>query len=304
MNFQCTRRKFDNNRVTLEFYPLRFSMVARERVRFPVGKAANTLRGALGASFRKLACRPECESARRCQFRVECDYARFFEPFAAGEGPSGLSDWPRPFVLRAWHLDGQSFERNATFDFSLHLFAVRDPAVPRLVEAIAAMARAGFGPAQGRAEMASVTGMAIQTLSLLPRREASRVAVRFLTPTELKSGGGLASTPEFPVLFARIRDRLSILRALYGDGPLEIDFAAEAERARDIRLVRCDTERVRLERRSSRTGLTHSLGGFTGEAEYEGDLTGFLPYLEAAQWTGVGRQTVWGKGQIEVRCLN
>jgi len=44
----------------------------------------------------------------------------------------------------------------------------------------------------------------------------------------------------------------------------------------------------------------HSLGGFTGEAEYEGDLAEFLPWLRAARWVGVGRQTVWGKGELRV----
>jgi len=34
--------------------------------------------------------------------------------------------------------------------------------------------------------------------------------------------------------------------------------------------------------------------------EYEGDLTEFVPYLRAARWTGVGRQTAWGKGAIEI----
>jgi hypothetical protein len=43
------------------------------------------------------------------------------------------------------------------------------------------------------------------------------------------------------------------------------------------------------------------LGGFVGEADYTGDLTEFLPYLRAAQWTGVGRQTTWGKGAIALQ---
>ena len=47
----------------------------------------------------------------------------------------------------------------------------------------------------------------------------------------------------------------------------------------------------------------HSIGGFVGEAEYEGDLAEFVPYLRVAKWTGVGRQTVWGKGEVEVRIL-
>jgi len=130
-----------------------------------------------------------------------------------------------------------------------------------------------------------------------PAKPVTRVTVRFVTPTELK---GASSEPEFGVLASRIRDRISTLRELYGDGPLEIDFKAFGERAAQVRMTRCEFQHVAAERRSSRTGQTHSLGGFTGEADYEGDLTEFVPYLEAARWTGVGRQTIWGKGEIHV----
>ena len=99
---------------------------------------------------------------------------------------------------------------------------------------------------------------------------------------------------------ARIRDRIGALRELYGDGPLDIDFRAFGERAARVRMTHCEIARVETERRSSRTGQTHPIGGFVGEAEYEGDLSEFIPYLKAAQWTGVGRQTVWGKGEIHV----
>jgi len=51
-------------------------------------------------------------------------------------------------------------------------------------------------------------------------------------------------------------------------------------------------------RRSSRTGQTHTIGGFTGSAIYAGELTEFMPFLRAAWWTGVGRHTVWGNGVI------
>jgi hypothetical protein len=37
-----------------------------------------------------------------------------------------------------------------------------------------------------------------------------------------------------------------------------------------------------------------------GEAEYEGELAEFLPYWRLGKWVGVGRQTVWGKGEMEV----
>ena len=127
-----------------------------------------------------------------------------------------------------------------------------------------------------------------------------RVRVRFLTPTELKSGGALTKRPEFAVLFGRLRDRVSTLRALYGAGALEVDFRELGERAARICMGHCQLQWEKVERKSGRTGQTHPLGGFTGEAEYEGSLGEFLPWLRAARWVGVGRQTVWGKGDVRV----
>ena len=133
-----------------------------------------------------------------------------------------------------------------------------------------------------------------------PPERAGRVRVRFVTPTELKTEHQVADRPEFGILFGRLRDRIGTLRALYGAGPLEIDFRAMGERAAAVRMTRCELQRNEVDRLSSRTGQRHSLGGFVGEAEYEGELGEFLPYLRLGKWVGVGRQTVWGKGEIEV----
>ena len=127
-----------------------------------------------------------------------------------------------------------------------------------------------------------------------------KIRVEFLSPTELKHEHRVTNRPEFPILFGRIRDRISTLRSLYGPGPLEIDFQAIGLRAAAVKMTRCEGQRVEARRRSSRTGQTHSIGGFVGIAEYEGDLAEFLPYLEVGRWTGVGRQSVWGKGEFSV----
>ena len=87
-------------------------------------------------------------------------------------------------------------------------------------------------------------------------------------------------------------------------GPLDIDFRGLAERARAVTTLRSEFRRVAIQRRSSRTGQRHRIGGFVGFAEYDGDLTEFVPYLEAAHWTGVGRHCTWGNGQIATSILN
>ena len=65
-------------------------------------------------------------------------------------------------------------------------------------------------------------------------------------------------------------------------------------------MTRCDVFQLDVERLSSRTGQRHPIGGFGGAAEYEGDLTEFVPYLETAVYTGVGRQTTFGNGEIRI----
>jgi hypothetical protein len=312
--------------LNFRLHPLRFSFVAKESLHFPPGKSSNLLRGAFGSIFRRIACVPHCNDAHTCEIRASCPYARMFEPSALVAGPSGLADWPRPFVFRATHLDGRTINASESFSFDLNLFDMGSPAIAYLVLAFSQLAHEGLGPRRGRATLADVSqlneaGDPVQrlydgksfllqqspppmTLSLEPSPEpVERLRVKFLTPTELKSGQQVTSRPDFGVLAARIRDRLSTLRELYGDGPLEIDFRGFGERAARVRMTQCRLGRVDVERRSSRTGQVHSLGGFVGEAEYEGELTEFIPYLRAAKWTGVGRQTVWGNGQIEIEIM-
>jgi hypothetical protein len=263
--------------VTFDLQAYRFHFAARDSIHFPRGQAGNVLRGALGSILREIAC--------------EGDYSRIFEPASAGAGPSGLADWPRPFVIRAASLDGQTLQPGDPFSFGLNLFNMRNPALEHFTRAFAQWAH-----------LISVEHSQV-VVDLSPRSApASRVRVEFQTPTELKAEDGNAS--DFPVLLARTRDRLSTLRSLYGAGPLEIDFRGLVERARSVKTVRCELRGVAVERRSSRTGQRHGIGGLVGFADYEGDLTEFLPYLQAAHWTGVGRHCTWGNGQIHTEILD
>jgi hypothetical protein len=78
--------------------------------------------------------------------------------------------------------------------------------------------------------------------------------VRFVTPMELKTEHRVADRPEVGILYGRLCDRISALRALYGAGPLEIDFRAMGERAALVRMTRCELKRTDVDRLSSRTG--------------------------------------------------
>jgi len=287
---------------TFEFYRFRFHFRALDRLFFPPGKSANVVRGAFGAVLRDTV--------------PPAVYSHLFEPRAdtappAGTAPSGLADWPRPFVLRVAHLDGLTIGPGEPLHLDAHVFDVHQPALPHFQAALARLAEKGLGPGHGRAQLEHTEALDladspresdapnIVSLDAAPG-EIPSVTVHFRTPTELKSVGTVADRPEFAILFRRLRDRISTLRALYGEGPLEIDFRAMGERAASIRMKRCELTWEQVSRRSGRTGQVHSIGGFTGEAVYEGALAEFLPWLQAARWVGIGRQTVWGKGDVRV----
>ncbi|HEX5228887.1 MAG TPA: CRISPR system precrRNA processing endoribonuclease RAMP protein Cas6 [Bryobacteraceae bacterium] len=262
--------------MTFELDARTFQLVARRVTRFPPAAAGNVLRGVLGKGLRTVASGEE--------------YARIFAPRATGPGPSGLSDRPRPFVLRCTSLNGRVVQPGEAFCFGLHWFDARSPSLDLI--------KTAFG------RWADVTALDRQrvSLDLAPSRAASRVRVDFQTPTELKAKGQSVNSG-FSVLLARARDRVSTLSSLYGDGPLEIDFRALAERAKLIQTARSDLRPLSVERLSKGTGQRHNIGGFVGFAEYEGDLAEFVPYLEAASFTGVGRHCTWGNGHITTKII-
>jgi hypothetical protein len=301
----------------LTVLPYRFTFRPLDPISFPIGKAANTLRGALGLALRRISCPAACEKPGP---GCDCPYARLFAPRSLA-GPSGFSDPPRPFVLRTIALDGRSFPPKSVFSFDLHLFANDTAALIPIAQAFQATMAEGLGSSHSRVELTSIEVLnearhparriypatrleqqpAGLVLPLSPDiKPISEVRVNFVTPTELKHEGVIVENPEFFILMARLRDRISALATLYGSGPLEIDHIGLTERARGVHVVASDLSWVAAERRSSRTGQRHPLGGFVGRVTYCGPLAEFMPWLRAGYWTGVGRQTVWGKGVIDL----
>lgn len=277
---------------TFDFRAIIFRFAARAPIAFDACGSGNWLRGAFGSALRETACSPDCPvragySVHSCPFHLACAYSRMFEPVST-KGPSGLADPPRPFVFRLAHLANRSLASGEIFSVQINSFDTRGNDFGEFASAFGRLSRAEL----------IATSSTLFSLSLCPPLDQTmRICVQFVTPTDLKSSRASAP-PEFSTLFARARDRVSTLRALYGPGPLDIDFRRMGERALGIRTVHSDLRRVRRERQSGRTGQIHSIGGFVGTVAYEGPITEFLPVLQAARWTGVGRHCVWGNGEI------
>ncbi|MBI5086360.1 MAG: CRISPR system precrRNA processing endoribonuclease RAMP protein Cas6 [Acidobacteria bacterium] len=252
----------------LDFHVRTCRITLRARVPLDLpAPASNRFRGALGFQLPEEVFRPSVQ-----------------------QGPSGMRDRPRPFSLRAHHLDGVSLQPGEPFELALNLFYA-DPAPFR--DAFAHL------PWVALADWSETLHQLYLEASGGPGGlSQADLRIRFLTPTELKPPIPPGSLPPFATLLARACDRIAALRAFYGPGPLELDHAAFRAPAAGVATLGGRLGHVSAARASARTGQTHPLGGVTGFVDYAQVPGAYLPWLQAAAWTGVGRQTVWGNGVI------
>jgi hypothetical protein len=243
---------------------------AEDGAELPREGISNFFRGALGAALHGMCQCRECGGGSG-----ECIYRRYFKP-QWREGPSGYRDAPRPFVLRmkSFGVEVVSFELN--------------PPWPMFEQAFA---KAGLECFNVRSRIC---------LPMIGEPAPGKLRVEFRTPTEIKEGGVVLEQPEFAPLIRRLAERVQALGTLYQGWPAEWNLREALAGAEDLRLAGWQWSRTETFRRSSTNGAVHSIGGFTGWAEYEGPVGKFRPLLEIGRWTGVGRQTMWGKGEIRV----
>ena len=263
-------------------------------------------RGRFGNALRA-AC---CGGSPACPRGEDCIRGRLFDGHRTGPGPSGLGSPPRPYVFRCFHLHGAPIRAGGSFYIDVHFFDVPS------VERHGALLRQVFsGTASGgdqRARLLSTNSLDVHgaespdwnamvfDLAQPEPTTSGEITLDFVSPTELVEQGRIVSGLPFPLLIRRLRDRVSVLRAIHGGGPLELDFKSFANHADSVQILHHSLKFLQGERRSSRTGQTHPLRGWVGPVTYAGPWLGYLPWLLAGQWTGVGEQTVFGKGAFVV----
>lgn len=318
----------------------RFILEPEDRLALHPRNPGNTLRGAFGATFKRLVCPTPGECRETCRLKATCPYGQIFEP-SPPPGTDRLSlnqDIPRPFILRPPNQAQPVADASRPLPFDLHLIGLAIEYFPYFLITFRELEQQGLGLGRGRFEIIRV--LTLHSPSPLrgegegegeteiysskdhlvrpsPHRltfedcrrlateqfttNSERITLCFLTPTHLKAGGQIISRPDFHHLMKRLRDRINALAHFYCHDRLDIDHKGFGHRAEAVRTVRCHMRWEDRDRRSWKTGQTHEMGGFVGEATYEGALDEFLPLLILGQYTHIGKYAVWGNGQYEIR---
>lgn len=122
--------------------------------------------------------------------------------------------------------------------------------------------------------------------------------LRFLTPTRIRVEGDLQASMNFELLVKNLLRRVSLLIAVHGSAPLELDWGGLIARAATVRTRSSNLRWSDWERYSNNQKTKMAFGGFVGEVEYEGEaLPEFACLLAAGEILHVGTGTTFGLGR-------
>ncbi|SHK45837.1 Uncharacterized conserved protein [Rhodothermus profundi] len=291
---------------------------------------AATIRGALGASLRRLVCITRLSDCTDCPFRWPCIYGYLFEtpPPPGGQQLRKLQNVPRPYVVRRPKLHERQFVPGTTLQIELLLIGRARMYLPYLMLALQRLETQGIGRGrrEGTGRFRLVLARALrpdgtydvvydrtcrQVLAEVPAwRPADLLSsgypgevmrLRTNTPLRLKAAGHLVRKLTFRILLRSILSRLSSLAAFHAETTLQLDFAsllrqAEAVRTREDRLQWFDG----LQRYSKRQRTTMRLGGLVGEIIFEGISPELWAWLTLGAALHVGHGAVMGLGHYDI----
>ncbi len=281
----------------------------------------SALRGALGHALRETTCvlRSGCGP---CVLEPPCAYGFFFDSKREQSRGQPL-EWAsmQPFALRP-PLDFRRYvSAGEPLLFSLLLFGRAGEYLPQLIFAVTRMGELGLGaPREGKRARFDVQQIeqdgtvifrqaegfvrrhppAVLTLAEVPVPAAGRIQVKLVTPLRFQHRGQFVRDLPFGILMRAVLRRITRLLSQFGEGaPTEHQVSALLEEAENVREVSSNLRWVDWQRYSNRQQTTMFLGGLKGTITYQGDLAGFLPYLQFAREVHIGKQTAFGLGWFD-----
>ncbi|MGE6668240.1 CRISPR system precrRNA processing endoribonuclease RAMP protein Cas6 [Paenibacillus xylanexedens] len=129
---------------------------------------------------------------------------------------------------------------------------------------------------------------------------ASWCSIHMVTPVRIRRGGALVQDIDFATITRNITRRITTLTERYG-GYIHSDVANHAvERAGDVRITSSALYLNQMHRYSNRKKESLDWSGMLGALTCEGELSPFIPWLNAARILHIGRNSTFGCGQIDV----
>lgn len=287
-------------------------------LRLPPYKGS-VLRGAFGATFKRLVCVMPHRNCDICLLRQQCVYAVDFETPVGTPGASKKAFAPHPFVLEPPSEMRTAYAPDETLTFRLVLIGRAIHHLPYFIYTLDEMGKTGLGKGRARCRIEEVRrigadgssrpvydGVSKQLVTGWPVvsgadlngvREEASVTLDFVTPTRMRVENDLLIDLDFETLTRALLRRISLLSRHHCEGAVALDYRGLVDRSRHVRTERRDLRWYDWERYSARQRTTMKLGGFVGQITFKGEMGEFLPLLRAGEQLHVGKGTAFGLGK-------
>lgn len=308
----------------LKFLKLVFSITAVDKIFLPKNLKSNIFRGAFGLKLKEMNCKSTPICSEKC-LDSSCLYGKIFEPYL-DFAPSGMKDIPRPFIFDDFDDKREIIYPGESFNISVVLFGWLCDYYAHFIKVIERIGEEGIGPLRGKYLVRNVwsekpDGSRIQIIDngilreeypfkfenfLYPQDTVLKITLK--TPTFIKYHSEIIRQPEFYHIFTRIRDRISSIAYFHNGVDLETDYKLLEYESKKVKLLKSKWQWIEVKRRSSKTRITQNLSGIVGWGVYdftdESTLRLFYPWLKVAEYTNIGKNTVWGMGKIRTEVFN
>lgn len=143
---------------------------------------------------------------------------------------------------------------------------------------------------------------AIRTVKLIGERQdgIEHCSIHLLTPLRIRRNGKMLCDVDFPTLIRNITARVTALTARYGGTVNAEEVEQICELANQVTRTSAGLFLSKVERYSSKRNSKMDLSGLLGALTFEGDLSVFVPWLNAARILHIGRNVTFGCGRIDV----
>ncbi len=275
----------------------------------------NVWRGALGHALKRSVCvtrQPQCGD---CLLYRSCLYPYFWDtpPHVGAEKMRKYENAPHPFVLDTdeaeplrldFTLIGQANRHLPVFIHALTQAAAGPRGVSGNVLELVAVEQAVsieghdwrsiFAPGQ------KLEALPVHTPGVPPT--STECSLEILTPLRVKREGRHVGPRDFIFadLFGNLLRRISMLTYFHTDTPLDTDFRALNEAARQV-VAKAKLEWVEHSRYSKRQQAAMQMGGVVGRLTLvDADLSPFWPYLWLGQFAHAGSGATMGLGRFRI----
>lgn len=282
----------------------------------------SVLRGAFGATFKRLVCVMPHRNCDICLLRQQCVYAVDFEtPVRSPEDPKGAFA-PHPFVLEPPSEMRMAYAPDEALVFRLVLIGRAIDHLPYFIYTLDEMGKTGLGKGRARCRIEEVRhigadgssrpvydGVSRQLVTGWPGvsgadlngvPDEASVTLDFITPTRIRVENDLLIDLDFEAMTRALLRRISLLSRHHCGGAIDLDYRGLVDRSRCVRTERRDLRWYDWERYSARQKTTMKLGGFVGQIAFEGNMGEFLPLLRIGSCLHVGKGTAFGLGMYKI----